>query len=163
MLRHLVGNHADALDLLQESLMIALREVSSLRDAAALEGWLKGLTVKTAWGFLRKHRRRRKLAEWGLTELPPALQPPVEAVAAVRTLYRLLDELAAEERVAFSLRHFDGFTVGEAAGISGMSLSTFKRRLARAEKLVYQQATQRGELAEWLQEEGDACRVEKQA
>lgn len=163
MLRHLVGNHADALDLLQESLMIALKEVSSLRDPEALESWVKGLTVKTAWGFLRKHRRRRKLAEWGLTEPPPALQPPVEAVAALRALYGLLDELSAEERVAFSLRHFDGLTVGEAAEISSMSLSTFKRRLARAETLVHERAAQRRDLAAWLQEEGDACRVEKQA
>ena len=142
--------------------MIALKEVGSLRDPAAFEGWLKGLTVRTAWGFLRKHKRRQKLAAFGLAEPPPALQPPLEAVVALRALYRLLDELSAEERVAFSLRYFDGLTLHEGAGISGMTLSTFKRRLGSAEKLVFERARTDRDLSAWLREEGDAWRVESQ-
>lgn len=162
MLRHLVGSHADALDLLQESLLAALREVRSLRDPRSLESWLKGVAARTAFAFLRKRRRRSRLAALGLGAPPPALQPPIEAVAALRALHRVLSELPVQEQVAFSLRYLDGLTVHEAAEIAGQSLSTFKRRLAGAEGHVNERAREEAELRPWM-EGGGPCPIKKRA
>lgn len=162
MLRHLVGSHADALDLLQESFLVALREVRGLRDPSSLESWLKGVAARTAFGFLRKRKRRSRLAALGLAAPPPALQPPVEAVVALRLLYRVLAELSVEEQVAFSLRYLDGLTIGEAADVAGQSLSTFKRRLASAERHVHARARSEADLRSWIQG-GGPCPITKQA
>jgi predicted DNA-binding protein (UPF0251 family) len=45
-----------------------------------------------------------------------------------------------DERLAFSLRFFEGVPLGEAATLSGMSLATFKRRLASARQKVWTDA-----------------------
>jgi DNA-directed RNA polymerase specialized sigma24 family protein len=48
------------------------------------------------------------------------------------------------------LRRIEGLSLHEAAQTSGMSLSTFKRRLARAESRFEARARLRPELVKWF-------------
>src|SRR6266478_3742099 len=52
-------------------------------------------------------------------------------VQALRSIYSILQKLQPDERISVTLRFVEGMTLPEAAAASGLSLSTFKRRLAR--------------------------------
>jgi RNA polymerase sigma-70 factor (ECF subfamily) len=53
-------------------------------------------------------------------------------VLALRALYRALDALPTDERLAFTLRFFENVELPEGARLAGTSLATFKRRIAAA-------------------------------
>ena len=56
-----------------------------------------------------------------------------ESREVLRHTYALLDLLPADQRIAFTLRFFEGMELTEIAGACGVSLATVKRKLARAE------------------------------
>jgi len=72
----------------------------------------------------------------------------------------LLDELPANERLAFALRFVQGLTLPEAAEVCRVSLATYKRRLARAERTFLEGARRYPELFPWL-ENGMRWNLEK--
>jgi RNA polymerase sigma-70 factor (ECF subfamily) len=51
-------------------------------------------------------------------------------------IYRLLDELPANERLAWTLRHIEGEQVEAVASLCGCSLATAKRRIAAAQTFL---------------------------
>jgi RNA polymerase sigma-70 factor (ECF subfamily) len=79
--------------------------------------------------------------------------PHVDVVgrAAVRKLYGILDELDAEARLAFVLRHTQGLELTEIAEALGCSLATAKRRLAKANERVLVRAKRDPDLMEWVE------------
>jgi RNA polymerase sigma-70 factor, ECF subfamily len=87
---------------------------------------------------LRRHRLRR------LLRLRSPWQPREFAVASADTttrsaltaLYRILDQLDADARLAFTLRHFEGLPITELASATDVSVASAKRRLARASARV---------------------------
>ena len=52
---------------------------------------------------------------------------------ALRRVYRLLEHLPVDERIAFGLRFMDGMGLRETAELCGVSPATIKRRLGRAQ------------------------------
>ncbi len=86
---------------------------------------------------------------------PESLGPWLTGVAAVdalRSIYSILQKLQPDERISVTLRFVEGMTLPEAAAASGLSLSTFKRRLARGEKKFRAMAAHEPALEDWLAE-----------
>lgn len=151
-LQSMMGRDADVPDMLQEVFMRAIDGIGSLKDHERLRGWLTRIAVFTA----RSHVRRRARRVW-LGFRSPALvtqQDPacLDARNALREVYRLLDEMGVDDRMAFALRYIEGMTLPDAAEAAGVSLATIKRRLSRAEKLFLVGAQARPALATWLEE-----------
>jgi RNA polymerase sigma-70 factor (ECF subfamily) len=57
-----------------------------------------------------------------------------EAREAVASFYRLVGRLHEHERSAFILRQLEGMSLQEVADATGVSLSTARRRIERAEQ-----------------------------
>ena len=79
--------------------------------------------------------------------MAPADVPEISAVpsnqedrALLRSTYRVLDQLRSPERIAFSLRIIAGLEMSEVASACGVSLTTIKRRLHRAESRFLKEA-----------------------
>jgi len=130
----LLGREEDVDDTIQEVFLAAVRGVHALRDPAAVRGWLARVTVRAARLKLRKRNVRSFL---GLDE--PATYEAVidksasaEQRALVSRVYRLLDEMPANRRIAWSLRYIEGEPLESVAVLSGCSLATAKRRIAAA-------------------------------
>ncbi len=128
-----LGSATDVDDAVQDTFIMVLRRISTLRDPACLKGFVVGVTIRLA----KNEMRRRALRRWvGLDEIP---EPPVSADAdestreSVRQVYAALERLDAASRVLFVLRHVEGLELTELAEATGCSLATVKRRLARAE------------------------------
>jgi RNA polymerase sigma-70 factor (ECF subfamily) len=146
-----LGRDDEVDDVVQEVFLCALRDLGKLQKPAAVRGWLKTITVRKAYRLLR----RRRLRAWfglddrqamsalhsgssrcaSLDELPAPGCSPEERATLLR-LYRLLDELPAAERLAWTLRYLDGEQVESVATMCGCSLATAKRRISAAHSFV---------------------------
>jgi RNA polymerase sigma-70 factor, ECF subfamily len=129
-----LGSTVDVEDLAQETFLIVLRRCCDVRDPEALRSFVVSVAIRVARNELRKRAIRRFVGLDTAAELP--VVPPHDAavVQGLRHLYQALDRLDGESRVAFVLRHVEGYDLMEAAQASSCSLATIKRRLTRAEK-----------------------------
>ena len=137
----MVGNRADAQDVVQDTFVEAFRDVTALRAHAALRPWLLRITVHQAH---RRFRRRKLLRRLGLdrslddapldTLLNADASP--ELRSELRTVERALHDASAVERFAWVLRYVEGHSLEEVAAATDCSLATAKRRLSRSQALV---------------------------
>ena len=133
-----LGPSEEVADLVQEVFLRFFRELKRLRDPAAMRSFLIGITLRVLGTELRKRRVRRwlRLTDTGtLPDLPAERSP--DSRHALARLYRILDGLDDRGRMAFTLRHFEGYELAEIALAMGCSLATTKRHLARAQERVH--------------------------
>ena len=151
-LRSTLGADAELPDLAQEVFMRAVAGIGRLQDPARLRSWLSSIAVFSARALIRRRSRRRWLNSFLRQHSMSEEQnvPNSEARFALQEVYELLDRLPVDQRLAFALRFIDGMTLQDAAGACGVSLSTFKRRLARAERAFVRAAERRPRLQPWL-------------
>jgi len=138
ILRRTLGPQAEVEGLLQDVFLRVLGQLASLPEAAQLRPFVVGVTVRVLNTELRRHRLRRLLrlrSPWHQAELPTG---PADATTrtALLALYQILDDLDVDARLTFALRHFEGLQITELASAMDASLSTAKRRLARANARV---------------------------
>lgn len=147
VLRKVMGPDRELEDLLQDVFARALEGIDRVRDAEKLKPWLRGLTVFTA----RETLRRRKWRSWLPLGNPdeeedvipfPTTTDALEERLLLRKVKAVLDSLNVDDRLAFTLRHFEGLELTEVAETLQMSLSTAKRRIWRAEAEFKRRAEQ---------------------
>ena len=116
----------DAADAAQEALIAIFRHLHSLRDPAALHGWVRIVATREA---VRVARRRTTLmtTEW--------LDGPAPDDSELATDIRdVLARLTPEHRAVLMLRDVEGLDEREAAAILAMPEGTVKSRLHRARR-----------------------------
>jgi RNA polymerase sigma-70 factor (ECF subfamily) len=120
-------------DLLHEVFVRALEKLPELKSARSLKPWLAGIAVFTAQEWLRSRKRRGPLLppEDGDARAAPQTSP--ETRQAVVAFYELVGRFEEHERAAFILRQLEGMSLQEVADTCGVSLSTARRRIERAE------------------------------
>jgi len=137
----LLGHTADADDVIQDSFVTAFERLRQLRDAATFRPWLVRIAVRHAH---RRFRRRRLLRWLGLdrTEVEAGLAqqaaPGLDAEGRTELAHvdRALMRLSATQRLAWILRHVEGYELTAVADACGVSLATVKRHLAVAQQAV---------------------------
>lgn len=138
MLRRTLGPHAEVDDLLQQVFLRVLGQLGSAVDTTQLRPLVVAASVRVLSTELRRHRVQRLFrlrSPWQLGSVVP-LANGATARSALSSLYRILDGLDADARLVFTLRHFEGLPVTELAAAMDASLSSTKRRLARANARV---------------------------
>lgn len=135
LVRLLGGQDRDLEDLLHEVFVEALENLGRLREPEALRPWLTRIAVMTVRGCLRRRSRGRWLSFFAPSDVPEVASHPPEDDAHERTagVYRCLDTLHPDLRLAFTLRVLDELTLPETAAACGVSLATAKRRIARGQ------------------------------
>ena len=136
MLRRTLGPTAEVEALLQEVFLRALRQLAGLPESAQLKPFVVAVTVRVLSAELKRNRMRRLLRLRGPWHTADYSHGDPATRTALSALYRILDELDAEARLAFTLRHFEGLQITELASAMDASLSSAKRRLARANARV---------------------------
>lgn len=136
ILVRLVGPTNELSDLVQDAYVAALQSVGSVRDPSALRPWMLRVAINTARRHLRSRRRRRWLL-LGRDDGDEAtalahVAPSQRSSLALGEAWRILDRMGVEDRIVFSLRFIEGMELGEMAAELDLSVSTVKRRLARA-------------------------------
>lgn len=133
----LVGRDGDVDDLVQDTFLAAHRSMPVGLPDEDTRRWLSAVTVRLA---ARRLRRRRIATFFGFGDdgpdehLAPGASPETSAVLS--QLYRRLDALPTDERLAWTLRHVENEQLDDVARLCGCSLATAKRRIARAQLVL---------------------------
>lgn len=130
----ILGRREEVDDLVQDVFVATIRGLDQLNEPAAIKAWLLTVTVRQA---RRRLRQRRLRALVGLDQVvdydqtPDAAAPP-DRRALLAQVYRVLDRIPTDARLAWTLRHIEGETLPAVAALCGCSLATAKRRIAAA-------------------------------
>lgn len=132
----LLGNAADAEDVLQETLAAAVRGLGGFRGHASVKTWLTRILVKRVARLRRSQSVRRSVPlEAALNA--PGRDPPAGATATGRADIRMdvaavLVRLTEEHRTVILLREMQQMSYEEMANVLGIPRGTVESRLFRA-------------------------------
>lgn len=135
----ILGRPEEADDLVQDVFMKAGKWLSRLNDPSAVRAWLMKVTVRLAWRRLRMRRWRVALGLDGSYDYAEAggnARVSPEDAAFLAEVYRILDRMPANERLAWTLRHVDGEKLEDVAERCGCSLATVKRWIVTAQTRI---------------------------
>ena len=150
--RGIVGNDAEAEDVVQETYVRAFTHLDGFRGVARLSTWLTRIALNEALGRIREQRPTTNLdhldaineqGEARVIFLPSARQdsnPEASAARAEvrRLLERAVDQLPDPFRSVFVMRDIEEMSVEETASHLGIRVETVKTRLHRARRLLRQ-------------------------
>jgi RNA polymerase sigma-70 factor, ECF subfamily len=126
-------------DLVQDVFVLAIRRLDDILEPEAVRAWLAKVTVRLAG---RRLKRRRLAVFLGLEdEVVPdealvSSQASPEDRVLLGQVYRVLEAVPVDDRLAWTLRYVEGMRLEEVAEACGCSLATAKRRIARAGERV---------------------------
>ena len=127
-------SRADALDVVQDAFIKAMRKADQLREPTKARSWLLSITYREALSLLRS-RRETATDPSDFDGLSGRAEDPADVVAR-RELAAFIDaaimRLAEPLRTAFVLRDVEELPIAEVAEILGIGLSASKMRVARA-------------------------------
>jgi RNA polymerase sigma-70 factor (ECF subfamily) len=128
----------EADDLVQDVFIRAWRAIDRLEEQEAARPWLMTIAIRLALTRLRRRKLTRLLFRAEAPEFEPIASTVVlpEHRDMIRHLNGILEQLPAELRIAWVLRHIQEETLQSVADLCGWSLSTAKRRLEAAETRV---------------------------
>jgi RNA polymerase sigma-70 factor, ECF subfamily len=115
-------------DVVQQTLVLAWRELPSLRDVDRFDAWLHRLLVHACYRELRRGRPWAAIVRVLPLEGPAAPDDLVSVVDRDQ-LDRGFRRLPPEQRAIFVFHHYLGLTLGEVAEQLGVPLGTVKSRL----------------------------------
>lgn len=158
VLVRVMGPDPEILDLVNDVFVSALESVNRLLDPRAMRAWLTQIAVFTARGCIRRRVRGRILHFLPSAALPDIEVPPAdfEGSEVMQALYRALNRLDTDRRIAFALRFIAGMDLTEVAASCDVSLATIKRRISRAQAEFADITRSEPALVEWLKFRGQA-------
>jgi len=143
----LLGDESAAEDMVQEAFLALPTAVQRFRGDTSLRSFVIGVAVNQARHFVRAAaRRRRNVQQLRLEPAQPAVLPD-ERLGRQQlgdALFRALDELSLDQRVAFVLCVVEERPSHEAAEIIGAPSPTVRARVQAAKKRLRELLEQRG-------------------
>lgn len=125
---------AEAEDAVQDALLTASQTLTTLRDDAALEGWLVRVVASACRRISRGKKNALALHDTGVSEeLSGDGDPEQEAARRelAQTLDQLLLSLSPEDRSLLLLSELEDFSAAEIGAQLGISAGAVRTRLSR--------------------------------
>jgi RNA polymerase sigma-70 factor (ECF subfamily) len=121
-------------DAVQQTLVIAWRELPRLRDPGRFDAWLQRLLVRSCYAEMRQFRSYQMSIRVLGTE--PADPDPTLRIADRDQLERGFRRLPPEHRAVLVLRHYLGLEPTEIAETLGIPVGTARSRLHYAHRAM---------------------------
>ncbi len=139
----MTGNESDAEDVVQETFLRAYKQIKQFDDRSSFSTWVYRICSNCALDLIRARKTREKQREplgddktssW--IDQVAARDPDPERLTQSGQVAQLLEpalqQLSEMERVAFTLRHFEGCNVDEIARALGVQQNAAKHSVFRA-------------------------------
>lgn len=152
----LMGNHADAADLAQESLIKIYQALPNFRGDASFSTWIYHITVNVCRDELRKRQRRPTVS---LDDSPnnnnttfevrctaPTPEEVLDRTETQAMVQQCLNTLSDDYRIILVMREIQELSYEEIAESLGCSLGTVKSRLNRARQALKEKIAKQLEL-----------------
>jgi RNA polymerase sigma-70 factor (ECF subfamily) len=134
--RLLGTNDSEIDDVVQDVFWLASRRIAKIPDLIQARGWLATVTTRVVRRRLRRRRFRALFHASPRDVDVPARGASAEEHAVLSRLYEVLASLPTDERLAWSLRYLEGEALEAVASAGRCSLSTAKRRVSAAKKVI---------------------------
>lgn len=134
----LLGSRADADDCVQESLIVAWRQLPELRDPARVRAWMSTIIARKATDRVRTRRPVTPIEDADPIALTPSPDEAAMTSSQLDTLRAALDSLPPEQRTVWLLREVSGYGYEEIARELGISATAVRGRLSRARATIYE-------------------------
>jgi len=154
--RRIVGDPADAEDIVQEACLQAFLGLARLRDPERFAAWLYGIVVNLCRMRLRRGQRQvysledmdggRVAQDFMWVEAQPSLESAYQSRELRRVVLDAIALLTPEQQIAVKRHYLDGLPLRDIGLVTGTPVGTVKARLHRARKRL------RAELAQELSE-----------
>lgn len=129
--RYMLGEEEDAEEAVQDTFVRVYDHLGQFRPDARFEPWLFRILANRCRTVRERRRRRESLVITG--ELPTvAAEAPAMSQDLLEEVEAALEELPAEQREAFLLRHVEDLSYEDMAVITGVRLSALRMRVKRA-------------------------------
>ncbi|MEK3979903.1 sigma-70 family RNA polymerase sigma factor [Psychrobacillus sp. FSL K6-2836] len=123
-----VKNKESALDIIQDSIMKALRSIDSLEQTQYLKTWFYRILINTSIDFIHKNKRMVVVEDEVLDFHLPSQEMDVPDI----DLYEAIDHLTPEQKTLIILRFFEDMKIEDIAKMLGVNQNTIKTRLYAA-------------------------------
>ena len=127
----MVGNAADAEDVLQETFAGAFKGLKGFEERASVRTWLTRILVMQA-ARLRRDRKRRNEGPGDAGEARSVTSGETGVVGAKIDVHAAMQALSVEHREVLLLREFEQLSYEEIAEVLGVPRGTVESRLHRA-------------------------------
>ena len=130
----MTGNEQDAEDVVQESFLRAYRRLRSFDQRATFRTWLYRIAANFALDLLRARQRRHATGDAEISIACGAPTPDrITFSGEIRDrVEQAMEELSQSERVAFTLRHFEGMRIEDVSRALGCQPGAAKHSVFRA-------------------------------
>jgi RNA polymerase sigma-70 factor (ECF subfamily) len=123
-------------DAVQQTFLIAWRELPGLRDDGRLEAWLYRLLVNACYGEIRHTKRWQPGLRVVENDAGASVEDAQVGVARRDEIERAFRRLSGEQRAILVLHHYLGLTGAEIADALQLSPGTVRSRLHYARQLM---------------------------
>jgi len=128
----LTGKAADADDLVQDTIVRALRSIDQWQPGTQLDRWMFRITKNLWLDNMRAGQVRRRAASEAAPPEPLDGERAMQSHIELDATRRALQELPEEQRIVVALVLIDGMSYREAADVLDVPIGTVTSRLARA-------------------------------
>jgi RNA polymerase sigma-70 factor (ECF subfamily) len=148
----IVHNRDDAEDLAQDVFLEVFRSSGNFRGDSRISTWLYRIAINRSLNFVRNHKRRKffqsleetftggRYRNSEISELhSDQADGAIVAQQRAGILYKAIDQLPENQRVAFTLNKYEDLSYQEIAEVMEMSLSSVESLIHRAKKNLQKQ------------------------
>lgn len=141
----IVHDHDEAEDLVQEVMIEVLKSVNKFKGESTLKTWIYRLTISKSLDILRAKKRQKRGGLFTFVSLkndeswmhkPDFNHPGVllENKERAAVLFKAIDQLADNQKIAFTLHKLENRSYKEIAEIMETSISSVESLMHRAKK-----------------------------
>lgn len=134
-----VRNQEDAEEVAQDVFVEVFRSIANYRGEAKLSTWVYRIAVSRSLNKVKKNKFKNWLSSFGdlfdqHLEQPAATNPyqQMQAKEDAKTVQKTIDRLTENQRIAFVMHHYEGYSYQQIAEIMNTSLSSVESLIHRA-------------------------------
>ena len=142
-----INDQDEVLDVTQETFIKAYRAISGFRGESAFYTWLYRIAINTSKNFLVSKSRRPPDTDIDVDEgefqdnsaVLRDMESPEQILVTKELedlIYRAIDDLPEELKVAVTLRDFEGLSYEDIAGVMECPVGTVRSRIFRAREAI---------------------------
>ncbi len=123
----MIKNPTDAMDILQDSIVKALKKCRQLEDADKVKPWFYRIMTTTTYDFLRKQQRQLPTTD---AQIEQQMEPCYDSYENP-DLEDALTKLSFYEQTVLRLKYFEEMTFTQIASVMDENVNTVKTKLYR--------------------------------
>ncbi len=128
-----VANKACAEDITQDTFIKAYKAISRYRSQAKFSTWLFRITSNAAIDYIRKHKKLKNVDSFDqLNDVKSEHIMPDDQLDISRQINKAMTGLSDMERLAFTLKHQQGYSIAETAKRLNINNNACKQTIFRA-------------------------------